>query len=164
SFAERGNIGDQGGNLSLVGRRLRVPRLLMRILERHVARRQVEVGRQCAHVFQRGAEPAHVEDAARMQGRGDAAAVDAVAAQAVLGVEALAGLGLDAEARLGGCGGGKRQRQREREQEKASHADRQGSWTIAPTPLRTMITRKSRLPSAAARTKKWRRPSGAGPL
>src|SRR5436190_18881867 len=84
-----------------------------------------------------------------------------VTAEAIGGVERFAALRLDAEAGLAGRRGGQAEREHD-EDEQPGHDWWQGSWAIAPTPLRTMIIRKSRLPRTAARTKKWRRPCGAG--
>src|SRR5439155_12079306 len=138
----------------------RMPRLLVGVGKRHVARGEVEVGAERSDVMERRAEPVHFEDA-RVRRRGDAAAADAVAAEAVGGVETFAAFHLDAAPGLGG--GARREREREREQgREPPHDPTHGSWTMAPTPLRTMMTRKSRLPSAAATTKKCRRPSGGG--
>src|SRR5690349_781579 len=91
----------------------------------------------------------------------DAAAVRAVAAQAVLGVELLPLL--DARAAAGLRPRGARQRERDGDRcERLLHAGWQGgSWTTPATPPSTIATRKSKFPSTAATAKKWRRPSGA---
>src|SRR5438094_764805 len=114
-LAERGDIGDQPLQLPLVEDDRLAPRLQADVLQRHVARAQVEVGRQRADALQRRRQPEllprhALRPGADHPGGSDAAARDAVAGDAVLPEEAVA------ELLVAGCRGGRRPHERAEQQ------------------------------------------------
>src|SRR5205085_1846656 len=113
ALPERGDVGDERVDLPRVELWAPARRLVVRARERHVAGAEVEVGRERPHAAQARAEPAHAERADRPVLPRHPAAVDAVAGEAVGGVEALAAPALDPGPLLSRRGG----RQREREDE-----------------------------------------------
>src|SRR5438034_4704725 len=167
--AERRHVGDESADLLIREQDLVTPRLLVRIVERHVAGAQVEVRGERAHALQRGPEAFLVAGA--LNRREHAFAVAPVAARAVRSEELPPVLDercprRDAhvrDSRARRVGGGRRcQRERGNEDGEPLHSGLHVEFAIAAMPLIRMALMKRRFPSMAAKEKKWRRPAGGG--